>query len=122
MATFPALAVNPGGMFGKSMSTVPVNPAAATICTVTGRVLFCVTGWGAVDVVAGVTTKLKSGWIDRFTLVVTVASPVLSRPVITSVKGVAPPLPVGGASGPKTVKLTLPEGPDGFGVNVAVMG
>src|SRR5215470_8415508 len=122
MATFPALAVNPGGMFGKSMSAAPVNPAAATICTVTGRVLFCVTGCGAVDVVAGVSTRLKSGCKERLTLLVTVVSPVVSRPVITRVKGVAPVAPAGGASGPNTVKLTLADGPDGFGVKVAVIG
>src|SRR6266849_1291060 len=57
----PELTENPAGRFGKSMTTVPVNPVPATICTVTGSVLFCVTGAGELEVVTGVTLMLKSG-------------------------------------------------------------
>src|SRR5258707_1099702 len=61
-ARFPGLAENPAGRFGKSMNTVPVNPVPARICTVTGSVLFCVTGAGELELVTGVTLRLKSGW------------------------------------------------------------
>src|SRR5713101_1403710 len=60
-AKLPGFAENPAGRFGKSMNTVPANPVPATTCTVTGSVLFCVTGAGELEVVVGVTLRLKSG-------------------------------------------------------------
>jgi hypothetical protein len=60
-AKLPEFAENPAGRFGKSMNTVPVNPVPATICTVTGSLLFCVTAAGELEVVIGVTLMLKSG-------------------------------------------------------------
>src|SRR5262249_6099521 len=76
--TLPALALKPAGRFGKSISTVPLNGALGTICTVTGSVLFCVTGCGDAKVVAGVRAMLKSGCSVSVALAVAVVRPVLS--------------------------------------------
>src|SRR5205807_9046889 len=51
-ATFPGVAWKPAGRFGKSMNTVPAKPGPGITCTVRGRVLLCVTGAGALLVVA----------------------------------------------------------------------
>src|SRR5208283_5894513 len=61
MVRLPELAVNPAGRFGKSIKAVPVNPPLDTICTVSGRVLFWVTGAGVPVFFNDSTTTEKSG-------------------------------------------------------------
>src|SRR5437870_9928231 len=60
-ATFPDVAWKPNGKFGKSMNTVPAKPVLGTTCTVRGSVMLCVTGAGALLVVAGFRLSEKSG-------------------------------------------------------------
>src|SRR5712692_10278218 len=115
-ATFPGVARKPAGRFGKSMNTVPAKPGPGTTCTVRGRVLLCVTGAGALLVVVGLRLSEKSGCKTSTALTVAVMLPELSWPVMTSVKGRAPLKSVA-VVGANTVKLIVPVGPEGFGVN-----
>src|SRR2546425_571645 len=116
-ATFPGVAWKPAGRFGKSMNTVPAKPVLGTTCTVRGSVMLCVTGAGALLVVAGFRLNEKSGCKTSAALTVAVMLPELSWPVMTSVKGCAPLKTVGAVVGANTVKLIVPVGPEGFGVN-----
>src|SRR3989442_954044 len=115
--TLPGVAWKPNGKFGKSMNTVPAKPVLGTTCTVRGSVMLCVTGAGALLVVAGFRLSEKSGCKTRAALTVAVMLPELSWPVMTSVKGCAPLKTVGAVVGANTVKLIVPVGPEGFGVN-----
>ena len=99
------------------MNTVPAKPVLDTICTVSGRVLLCVTGAGALAVVAGCTLSEKSGWSTSVALAVAVTVPEVSRAMMTKVKGVGPLKPEGAVVGANTVKLTVAVGPEGFGWN-----
>lgn len=118
---FPGLTENPAGRFGKSMNTVPVKPVPATICTVIGSVLFCVTGAGVLAVVAGSTLSAKSGWSTSIALALAVTAPEVSRPVMVKVNGAEPVTPVGAAVGANTVKFTVDIAlGEGFGENCTV--
>jgi len=77
--TLPGLAENPAGRFGKSMNTVPVNPVPATTCTVTGSVLFCITGAGELEVVTGRHAEIEIRLKDERCVAVAVMAPEVSR-------------------------------------------
>src|SRR5260370_25793685 len=102
---FPGLTENAAGRFGKSMNTVPVKPVPATICTVIGSVLFCVTGAGVLAVVAGSALSAKSGCSTSVALALAVTAPEVSRPRMVNVNGAGPGTPGGPAAGATTVKF-----------------
>src|SRR3989442_1495414 len=115
-ATLPGVAWKPAGRFGKSMNTVPAKPVPGTTCTVRGSVMLCATGAGALLLVVGLRLSEKSGCKTSAAFTVPLMLPELSGPVMTSVKGRAPLKSVA-VVGANTVKLIVPVGPEGFGVN-----
>src|SRR5437899_7695969 len=115
-ATFPDVAWKPNGKFGKSMNTVPAKPVLGTTCTVRGSVMLCVTGAGALLVVAGFRLNEKSGCKASNALTVAVMLPELSWPVMIKMNGSAR-LKSGGGVRRATVKLTVPLRPEGPGGN-----